>query len=74
MHGFTTAREADNAAPAADPTQPLREALAQAEGALRLEQARSRELERQIDTLNRRLVETQEELTFFRKSRDERKP
>ena len=33
-------------------------------------QARSVELERQIDALNQRLRETQEELAFFRKTRD----
>lgn len=41
---------------------------------LKLAQSRSKELERQIDTLNQRLRESQEELTFFRKAqgRDKR--
>jgi TolA-binding protein len=37
---------------------------------LRLSEARSRELERQIDTLNQRLREGQEQLTFFRSARN----
>jgi len=37
---------------------------------LRVSEARSQELERQIDALNQRLRECQEELTFFRKARD----
>ncbi len=38
--------------------------------ALELAQARADALERQIDTLNQRLRETREELTFFRQARD----
>ena len=36
----------------------------------RVSEARSQELERQIDALNQRLRECQDELTFFRKARD----
>jgi flagellar biosynthesis chaperone FliJ len=36
----------------------------------RLSEARSHELERQIDTLNQRLTESQDELAFFRKARE----
>ena len=47
----------------------LREQLEQARLAQRLGDARSAELERQIDALNQRLRESQEELTFFRQAR-----
>lgn len=40
---------------------------------LSVAQARGVELERQIDALNQRLRETQEELAFFRKTRDGRR-
>jgi hypothetical protein len=58
------------AAAAAPDDRPTPEMLEQARLALALAQARSHELERQIDALNQRLRESQEELTFFRKSRD----
>jgi hypothetical protein len=38
--------------------------------ALRLSQARGRELERQIDVLNQQFAESQEQLAFFRKARE----
>jgi len=38
--------------------------------ALRVSEARGRELERQINTLNQQLAETQEQLTFFKKSHE----
>ena len=59
-------------APAATPAEvrALREQVEQGRLALRLSEARSRELERQIDTLNQQLAETQEQLTFFRKARE----
>ncbi len=38
--------------------------------ALRLSEARGRELERQIDALNQQLAESQEQLAFFRKARE----
>ena len=44
--------------------------LDQARMALAMAQARGLELERQVDTLNQRLRETQEALAFFRKTRD----
>jgi uncharacterized protein HemX len=50
--------------------QGLQQALEQARLALRMSEARSQELERQIDALNQRLRECQDELTFFRKARD----
>ena len=55
---------------AAPDDRPGRQALDEARLALQLSEARGKELERQIDTLNQRLRESQEELTFFRKSRD----
>ena len=48
----------------------LRQSLEQAHLQLRVAEARGHELERQIDTLNQRLRECQEELGFFRKARD----
>ena len=52
--------------------RPLREEIDQSRSALRLATARSQELERQVDTLNQRLREATEELTFFRKARESR--
>ncbi len=62
------------AAPApADPALPLlRRQLAEAQMALQLSEARSHELERQIDALNQKLAESQEQLTFVRKAREGR--
>ena len=59
-------------APAASPAEvrALRDQLEQGRLALRLSDSRSRELERQIDTLNQQLAESQEQLTFFRKARE----
>ena len=48
----------------------LQQALEQARLQGRMSDARSHELERQIDTLNQRLRESQEEITFFRKAGD----
>jgi uncharacterized protein HemX len=60
------------AAPA-DPVLPtLRRQLAEAQMALQLSEARSHELERQIDALNQKLAESQEQLTFVRKAREGR--
>jgi hypothetical protein len=59
-------------APAAELVQ-LRQQLEQAGMGLRLADARSQELERQIDTLNQKLTEAQDELTFFRKAREGKK-
>ncbi|MEO8927938.1 MAG: hypothetical protein ABI326_00455 [Caldimonas sp.] len=59
-------------APAASPAE-VRTQLEQIEQgglALRLSQARGRELERQIDVLNQQLAESQEQLAFFRKARE----
>jgi uncharacterized protein HemX len=50
--------------------QGLQQALEQTKAALRMSEARSQELERQIDALNQRLRECQDELTFFRKARE----
>jgi uncharacterized protein HemX len=54
--------------------QPLRQALEQARLQLRVSDARGTELERQIDTLNQQLRGLQEEVTFFRKTRDAKRP
>jgi hypothetical protein len=53
--------------------QQLREQLDQATMNLRLAESRGQELERQIDTLNQKLTESQDELSFFRKAREGRK-
>ena len=50
--------------------QQLRQGLEQSRLMLRVSDGRSQELERQIDTLNQGLRECQEEVTFFRKTRD----
>ena len=49
---------------------PLRQQLEQAQLALRVAEARGQELERQVDSLNQKLTESQDELTFFRKARE----
>jgi septal ring factor EnvC (AmiA/AmiB activator) len=48
----------------------LRQQFEQAQMAARLSDARSHELERQIDELNQKLTASQDELTFFRKARE----
>ena len=50
--------------------QQLQSELEQSLLRLRVSAARSQELERQIDALNRSLRESQEELTFFRRAQD----
>ena len=50
--------------------EPLRQQLEQARLAQRLADARGHELERQVDSLNQRLTQSQDELTFFRKARE----
>ena len=60
------------AAPNAEIAQ-LRQQLEQARLALRVAEARGQELERQVDSLNQKLTESQDELTFFRKAREGRK-
>ena len=52
---------------------PLRRELAEARMAMQLSEARSAELERQIDALNQKLAESQEQLTFVRKAREGRR-
>ena len=60
------------AAPSAELVQ-LRQQLEQARMGLRVADARSQELEKQIDALNQKLTESQDELTFFRKAREGKK-
>ncbi|MDQ2736376.1 MAG: hypothetical protein M3Y55_15615 [Pseudomonadota bacterium] len=55
---------------AASQARALRVELEQARLAQRLSDARSQELERQIDALNQRLSEAHDELTFFRKAHE----
>ena len=50
--------------------QQLQQGLEQSRLQLRVSEGRSQELERQIDALNQRLRESQDELTFFRKSHE----
>jgi len=59
-------------APSAELVQ-LRQQLEQARMGLRVADARSEELEKQIDGLNQKLTESQDELTFFRKAREGKK-
>ena len=61
------------AGPSAELVQ-LRVQLEQARMSSRISDARSHELERQIDALNQKLTESQDELSFFRKAREGRKP
>jgi hypothetical protein len=49
---------------------PLRRQLDEARLGLQLSEARSHELERQIDVLNQQLAESLEQLTFVRKARE----
>ncbi len=62
-------------APAAPPAElvQLRVQFEQARMGARVSDARSHELERQIDTLNQKLTESQDELSFFRKAREGKK-
>ena len=60
------------AAPSGELIQ-LRQQLEQARMGLRVADARSQELEKQIDALNQKLTESQDELTFFRKAREGKK-
>ena len=60
------------AAPSAELAQ-LRQQLEEARLGLRVAEARGQELERQVDSLNQKLTESQDELTFFRKAREGRK-
>ena len=60
------------AAPSAELAQ-LRQQLEQAQLGLRVAESRGQELERQVDSLNQKLTESQDELTFFRKAREGRK-
>jgi hypothetical protein len=50
------------------PLDALQQRVTRAELALSLAETRGHELERQIDALNQRLREAQDELTFFRKA------
>ena len=63
-------RDVQQPAAVAQDTQLLRKQLEQIRLTLSLSEARSQGLEHQIDALNRRLRECQEELTFFRKAGD----
>ena len=58
------------AAAAPDTSKALEKRLEQAKLTLSISEARGQELERQIDALNQRLREAQDELTFFRKARE----
>ncbi|MEO7854287.1 MAG: hypothetical protein ABIR94_18870 [Rubrivivax sp.] len=55
-------------------TQTLQVELDEAMLLQRMSAARTQELEREIDTLNRSLRESLEELAFLRKARDARRP
>lgn len=57
----------------ADEVPALRQSLDQTRLRLQVADARSHELELQIDALNQRLRESQEELAFFRKAREARR-
>jgi len=64
------AGRAEQQAAAAQDQQQLQRQLEQSQLNLRVTEARSQELERQIAALVQQLRESQEELTFFRKARD----
>ena len=68
--GVPTAVAPPLAAAAPDTSKQLEKRLEQARLTLSVSEARGQELERQIDALNQRLRETQDELTFFRKTRE----
>ena len=53
-----------------DTSKALEKRLEQARLTLSISEARGQELERQVDALNQRLREAQDELTFFRKTRE----
>ena len=57
-------------AAAPDTSKALEKRLEQARLTLSISEARGQELERQVDALNQRLREAQDELTFFRKTRE----
>lgn len=60
------------AASAASGPSPMQQQLEQSQLTLRVAESRSQELERQIAGLVQQLRECQEELTFFKKTRDGR--
>ena len=60
-------------APAVAELQQLRQQLEQAKLGLRVAEARGQELERQVEALNQKVIESQDELTFFRKAREGRR-
>ncbi len=69
IHDRATPPVQQPAGVAPEVVQALRQQLEQARLGARLSDARSHELERQIDTLNQQLTESQDELAFFRKAR-----
>lgn len=74
LHGWQRSRvELADAVALPDP-QDLRRRLGESELTLRMARARSAELERQIDALNQNLHQCREELAFFSKARDDRRP
>ena len=60
-------------APPTAELETLRQQLEQSRMELRVADARGEELEKEIDTLNRKLAESQDELTFFRQAREGKK-
>ena len=68
--GMPAAAAAPLTAASLDGSKLLEKRLEQARLTLSVSEARGQELERQIDALNHRLRETQDELTFFRKTRE----
>ena len=72
MHAKEPLAAPPGQAPGSTDPAPPSPALDQARLELRLAAAHGQELERQVDTLNQRLREAQEALTFFRKTRDAR--
>ena len=73
LHGWRTAQGGLDPGSTADPAAALRQQLGEVDAQLKMEQSRGQELERQIDALNKRLVEAQEQITFLRRARDERR-
>ncbi|HUP08538.1 MAG TPA: hypothetical protein VMU47_15375 [Caldimonas sp.] len=75
-HGWAPLRLASPAATAPAPTasaEPWRAELEQSRLALRMAEARGQELEHQVDALNQRLRESNEQLAFLRTAREGRR-
>jgi hypothetical protein len=71
--GLAAPAPAIGASAAVSAPDPLRQELEQSRLGLRMAEARGQELERQVDALNQRLRESNEQLAFLRTARDGRR-